>query len=178
MGPLQIAERIKEQFPDDVLGYTEFRDQVTVSVKRDNIVGICRYLHDDAEMGFDYPASLCGVDYMPREPRFEVVYNLYSIKHRHRIVLKADVPESDPNIDTVTGIWTGVNWHERETFDMYGINFNGHPDMRRILMPEDWEGHPLRKDYPVTGPAREWKGYEEVRDRKRKFAEFEWKPLK
>ena len=176
MGSLEIAHQLKEAFPDEVLNIREFRGQVNVTVRRDRIVDLCRYLKETPELAFEYPASLCGVDYPGRDPRFEVIYNLYSIRHRQRLVLNAQVPESDPTIDTVTGIWIGVNWHERETYDMYGITFTGHPDLRRILMPEDWEGHPLRKDYPLKGPEKEWKGYEEVKEKNRKFAEYQWKP--
>jgi NADH-quinone oxidoreductase subunit C len=165
MEPLVIAEKLKERFPQEVLEVTEFRAQVSVSVKRDRIRDICRYLYDEPEINMDYLSDLCGVDYLGRKGfRFEVVYNLYSLTHRHRIRIKALVPEDDPSIDTVTDIWSGANWHERETYDMFGIIFRGHPDPRRILLPEDWEGFPLRKDYPVAGPEGwEWQGYEEVK---------------
>jgi len=164
MEPLEIANRIKERFPSEVLDIIPFLDQVSVIVRKERIVDLCRYLHDDPDLYFDYLSDLCGIDYLGRIPRFEVVYNLYSIKHRHRIRLRAGVPEEDPNIDTVTPIWIGANWHEREAYDMYGINFKGHPDLRRILMPEDWEGHPLRKDYPLKGTQNEYKGYEELKE--------------
>ncbi|GAB4534673.1 MAG: NADH-quinone oxidoreductase subunit C [Thermodesulfovibrionia bacterium] len=165
MSPVEIADRLKERFAQEVLDVTEFRGQVSVTIKRERVREICRYLHDESGIEMDYLSDLCGVDYLgKRRVRFEVVYNLYSLKHRHRIRLKALVPEDDPSIDTVTDIWRGANWHERETYDMFGIVFNGHPDLRRILLPEDWEGFPLRKDYPVTGPdGWEWKGYEEVK---------------
>jgi len=163
--PLRIAERLKETFPQEVLDITEFRGQVSVVVRSERIKEICRYLHDEPDIRMDYLSDLCGVDYMnKRRVRFEVVYNLYSLKHRHRIRLKALVNEDEPFIDTVTDIWKGANWHERETYDMFGIIFRGHPDLRRILLPEDWKGFPLRKDYPVTGPDDwEWEGYEEVK---------------
>jgi len=90
------------------------------------------------------------------------------------IRLKAEVGEEDLTIDSVTSVWIGANWHERETFDLFGITFSGHPDLRRILMPEDWEGHPLRKDYPLKGPATEWQGFEAVLERSRRFREYEW----
>ncbi len=113
----------------------------------------------------DYLADLCGADYPDNKDRFEVVYNLYSIKHGHRLRVKALVPESDPSVDSVVPVWSGANWHEREACDMYGIVFNGHPDLRRILMPEDWEGYPLRKDYPLKGPDDdEYKGFEELKE--------------
>ncbi|MEW6001079.1 MAG: NADH-quinone oxidoreductase subunit C [Nitrospirota bacterium] len=173
--PLVIAERIKEKFPEEVIDITSFRDQVSVTLKRDKIVDICRYLRDDPELSFEHLRDLCGVDYLERkEPRFEVVYHLYSIKYRHMIRLKAQVPESDPKIDSVTPLWVGVNWHERECFDMFGIAFKGHPDLRRILMPEDWEGYPLRKDYPQMGPEKEWPGFVEVLEKAKQYKEFEW----
>jgi len=176
MGPLEIIDRLREAFPEEVLETAEFRGQPQVVLRRDRIVEICRFLRDEPDLAFDYPASLCGVDYLGRDPRFEVVYNLYSTAHRHRVILRAQVPESDAAIETVTGVWVGVNWHERETWDMFGISFRGHPDLRRILMPEDWEGHPLRKDYPLKGPEKEWPGYEEVKRKREMFGEYDWKP--
>ncbi|MBI5026865.1 MAG: NADH-quinone oxidoreductase subunit C [Nitrospirae bacterium] len=162
MESIQIAEKIKEKFQEDVLDIVQFLDQVSVIVRKDRIVGICRFLHDDPDLYFDYLADICGVDYPDREMRFEVVYNLYSIKHRHRILLKALVKETDPSIDSAMPVWIGANWHEREVYDMYGITFNGHPDLRRILLPEDWTGYPLRKDYPLKG-QEEYRGYEEIK---------------
>lgn len=163
MEPLEIADKLKERFPEEISDVSEFRGQVSVSVKKNRIVEICRYLHSDPSLHFDFLSDLCGVDYLGRKPRFEVVYNLYSIKHRHRIRLKAGVPEEDTDIDSVTPVWIGADWHERETFDMYGIHFKGHPDLRRILMPDDWEGYPQRKDYPLKGPEKEYAGYEEIK---------------
>lgn len=175
MEPLEIAENIKGRFPEEVLDVKEFRGQVSVTLRKDKILDVCRYLHNSAELSFDYLIDVCGVDYLGRkDKRFEVVYHLYSIKHRHLIRLKAEVPEDDASIDSVTPVWVGANWHEREAFDLYGINFKGHPDPRRILMPEDWEGHPLRKDYPVKGPEKEWTGFRDVLDRAKRFHEFEW----
>jgi NADH-quinone oxidoreductase subunit C len=175
MEPLEIAEKIKEKFPEEVLEIKEFRGQVAVTLKKARIFEICRFLHDEPELSFDYLADLCGVDFLgKKEKRFEVVYHLYSIKHRRGIRLKAEVAEDDPAIDSVVPIWAGVNWHERECFDMFGIVFKGHPDHRRILMPEDWEGHPLRKDYPLQGPEKEWPGFLDVLDRAKRFREFEW----
>lgn len=165
MEPLEIAEKIKERFPDEVVDITQFMDQVSVTVKREKIVDICRYLHGDPHIYMNYLSDLCGGDYPDRKFRFEIVYNLYSIKHRHRIRLKALVPESNQSIDSVVCVWAGANWHERETYDMYGIVFKGHPDLRRILLPEDWEGFPLRKDYPLKGfESWEYKGYEDVKE--------------
>jgi len=177
--PLALAEAIKERFPDQVLGTEAFRDQVTLDIRREGIVDLCRTLHDDTDFAMDFLADLCGVDFLgKRTPRYAVVYNLYSMTHRHRIILRAGVPEDDPRIDSVVPIWIGADWHEREAYDMYGISFTGHPDLRRVLMPEDYEGHPLRKDYPVKGPGPEgeWQGYLDVEEKARRFEEFRWKP--
>jgi NADH-quinone oxidoreductase subunit C len=177
MEPLQIADRLKERFPEDVLQTSEFGGQVSVSVKKENILGISGYLHDEPGLFFDLLRDICGVDYLgKKKPRFEVVYHLYSIKYRHMIRIKARVPEEDPVIDSVMPVWIGANWHERECYDMFGIVFKGHPDLRRILLPEDWEGHPLRKDYPLKGPApeNEWRGFKEVLEISKQCREYEW----
>jgi len=175
MEPLQIAEKIKEKFPDEVLEIKEFREQVSVLLKKGRILDICKYLHDDPELCFDYLVDLCGADYAESKQKLEVIYHLYSISNEHAIRLKAEVPAINPEIDSVTSVWTGVNWHERECYDMFGIIFKGHPDLRRILMPEDWDGYPLRKDYPVEGQDEEWRGFKAVLDRSKRFKEFEWK---
>ena len=175
MDPLEIAEKIKEKFPLEVVNVISFRDQVSVIIKKENIVDICKFLHDDPELDFDHLRDLCGVDYLnKKEPRFEVIYHLYSVRHRHMIRLNAQVSENDPKIDSLTFLWAGANWHERECFDMFGIKFKGHPDMRRILLPEDWEGYPLRKDYPLKGPEKEWSGFAEVLEKAKKYREFDW----
>lgn len=175
MEPLQIADKLKERFPEEVLDVREFRGQVSVTVRKGRILEICRFLHDDPEISLDYLRDLCGVDYLgKKENRFEVVYQLYSVHHRHALRLKAEVPERDARIDSVMPIWVGVNWHERECYDMFGITFSGHPDLRRVLLPEDWEGYPLRKDYPVKGPDKEWHGFEEVLERSKKYRQYDW----
>ncbi|MEW5745014.1 MAG: NADH-quinone oxidoreductase subunit C [Nitrospirota bacterium] len=165
MDPKDIAELIKDRYPTEVKEIKEFRGQVSVVVKRDRIKEMLRYLHDAPELYFNYLEDLCGVDYLgKKEPRFEVVYHLYSLRHKHMIRMKAEVPEEDCVIDSVVDIWAGANWHERECYDLFGVVFKGHPDMRRILLPEDWEGYPLRKDYPLKSDLgdREWKGLKEV----------------
>jgi len=165
MEPIEIANRLREKFPLEVENIKNFRDQVFVSVKREKIVEICRYLYEDDDIRMNYLADLCGVDYPERKYRFEVVYNLYSLKYNHRLIVKALIPESDPCINSVVPVWKGANWHEREACDMYGIVFNGHPDLRRILMPDDWEGFPLRKDYPLKGKeGSEYRGFEDLKE--------------
>lgn len=177
LDPKEIAEKIKETFPDQVIEVTEFRDQVSVIVKRDQTVPILKYLHDDPILSLDHLQDITAVDYLnKKDVRFEVVYNLYSIRYHHKIRIRAQVPENDPEIDSVVPIWAGANWHERECFDMFGIVFSGHPDLRRILLPEDWQGHPLRKDYPLEGPEldKDWPGFIEVLNRSKELKEFEW----
>lgn len=144
------VQMLKERFPDSVLDSYSFRGENTVIIKKDDIVETCKFLKDNPGLSFDFLSDLCGVDYMGREPRFEVVYHLFSISRHHRIRLKAMVGEGE-NIPSVVGVWSTADWHEREAFDMYGIVFEGHPDLTRILMPDDWDGYPLRKDYPLKG---------------------------
>jgi NADH-quinone oxidoreductase subunit C len=175
--PEQIAEMIKEKFPEQVVEVINAKDQVSVVIKRDQSFAILKYLHDDPMLSFDHLRDLTAVDWSKKkEVRFEVVYNLLSLKFRHIIRIKAQVPENDPKIGTVVPIWEGANWHERECYDMFGIEFVGHPDLRRILMPEDWEGFPLRKDYPLKGPEldKDWPGYTDVLKRSQELKEFEW----
>ncbi len=175
MEPLEIARKLQERFPDQVIEVTECRDQVGIVVRKDRIVEMLRWLHDDPSMQFNHLADLCGVDYLgKKDVRFEVVYNLYSISRRHRIRIRAQVPEDDCQIDSVTSIWMGADWHERECFDLFGITFNNHPDMRRILLPEDWEGYPLRKDYPLDGGGKNWKGYDEVLEKSKRLRKYDF----
>jgi NADH/F420H2 dehydrogenase subunit C len=150
-----IAEKIKARFPEDFLESREHRGQLAVSVKKDRILEICRFLHDSPDLAFNLITDVTAVDYPNDEERFEVVYHFYSIPKNQRIRLKARVREEDCTIDSVAGIWKGANFMEREAYDLMGIRFNGHPDLRRILLTEDFDGHPLRKDYPVEG--RGWR---------------------
>lgn len=176
MRAIEIAEKIKERHPSDIREIKEFRGQVSVILKKDNIKEILRYLHDAPELNFDFLEDLCGVDYLgKKEPRFEVVYHLFSMSHRHSIRLRAEVPEEDCSIESVVDIWKGANWHERECYDLFGIQFKGHPDLRRILLPEDWTGHPLRKDYPLKSNLgeMEWKGFKEVVEIAEKNRQYE-----
>ncbi len=155
MDPEQIAKIIEEKFPGQVQGTAAHAGQVGVLLKKDRIRDVCLFLRDDPSIRMDHLADLTAVDYSAfagdAGPRFEVVYNLISTVHRHRIRLKVRLPEEDPRIDTVSSVWHTADWHERETYDLMGIRFDGHPDLRRILLPEDWEGHPLRKEYPLKG---------------------------
>ncbi len=123
--------------------------QPTVIVPRDRIEDVLRRLRDRAELRFDLLGELTAADFWPREPRFEVVYLLVSTVHRHRLRVKVQLRGEDAHLPTAIPVWAGANWLEREVWDLFGIVFDGHPDLRRLLMPEDWTGHPLRKDYPV-----------------------------
>jgi NADH-quinone oxidoreductase subunit C len=144
--------KLKEKFSGSVLDVTEFRGETTVTVKKEDIVAICAFAKK--ELGYNLLSDVCGVDYLGRAPRFMVVYHLFNISTKEPLRLKAPVEEKDPRIDTVSGIWATANWHERECWDLMGIVFYNHPDLRRILMPDDWEGHPLRKEFPLQGPDR------------------------
>jgi len=131
----------------------DFRGQLSLVIPSEAIVEACRTLRD--EFGFDMLGDETAVDYWPeQEPRFHVVYQVYSLKHNLRLSLRCPLSGSSPSLPSIESIYPNANWHEREIFDMFGINFEGHSDPRRILMPYDWVGHPLRKDYPL--------GYEEV----------------
>ena len=142
-------EKLKERFAESILGVGEFKDELTIIVRKEDIVPVCQFLRDDPELSYNFLSDLCGVDYLERKPRFDLVYNLYSIGKNHRVRLKVQVDEGEIVL-SVTSVWSGANWFEREVFDMFGVRFEGHPDLKRILMPEDWEGHPLRKDFPLT----------------------------
>jgi NADH-quinone oxidoreductase subunit C len=125
------------------------RGELTLEIAPARIVSVCGFLKHDR--GFVRLSTVTAVDRYPSEPRFEVVYHLHSIEHNERVRLKCRLPGEHPLIESVTSVWRSADWYEREVFDLFGIRFAGHPDLRRIMLPDDWEGHPLRKDYPITG---------------------------
>ena len=125
------------------------RGELTLVIRRDRIEGVCNFLK--VKRGYRFLSDVTAVDWHPSEPRFEVVYHLYCHVRRERLRLKCRVSGEHPEIASVVPVWSAANWYEREVFDLFGIRFAGHPHLRRILMPDDWQGHPLRKDYPVTG---------------------------
>jgi NADH-quinone oxidoreductase subunit C len=127
------------------------RDEMTIFVERSSIREACVLLRDDQDCPFNFLSDVTCVDWFPSEPRFEVVYHLLSIPKKERIRLKVRLASNSVVLDSVTSVWPAANYFEREVFDLFGIRFTGHPYLRRIQMPEDWEGHPLRKDYPVEG---------------------------
>ncbi|MBI4429341.1 MAG: NADH-quinone oxidoreductase subunit C [Ignavibacteriales bacterium] len=151
MNNLTVVERLKSRFPAVPLETTEFRDELTVVVPKENIVEVCKFLKDDPDLEFDLLADLCGFDQYTPSQRFGVVYNLLSLKKKHRIRLKTFTDEENAKVPTVSSVWSTANWHERETYDMFGIVFEGHPDLRRMYMPDEFEHHPLRKDFPLMG---------------------------
>ena len=127
------------------------RDEMSIYVERSWIRDACTVLRDNPQGPFNFLADITCVDWYPSEPRFEVIYHLLSIPNKERVRLKVRVGGSNPTVDSVTPVWPAANYFEREVFDLFGIRFSGHPYLRRLLMPEDWEGHPLRRDYPVEG---------------------------
>jgi NADH-quinone oxidoreductase subunit C len=148
----RVLEVIKKRFGDAIVEtHSQFGDDTAV-IDPSRWKEVCRFLRDDPAMSFDMFVDLCGVDFPSREPRFEVVVHLYSIARRHRIRVKTRVGDSEGDeaiVDTLVDLWVGASWFERECFDMFGVTFRGHPDLRRILMYPEFEGHPLRKDYPA-----------------------------
>lgn len=127
------------------------RDEMTIYVDSAHLREACALLRDDSDCAFNFLSDVTCVDWTPAEPRFEVVYHLLSIPKKERVRLKVRLGSASPVVESVTSVWPGANFFEREVFDLFGIRFSGHPYLRRIQMPEDWEGHPLRKDYPVEG---------------------------
>jgi NADH-quinone oxidoreductase subunit C len=144
----EVVDALKSRFTDQILGSATFRDEHTVTIVADAIPGVCKFCKD--ELAFDYLVDISSVDNMGDEPRFELVYELYSMSRGHHLRLKAPLPE-DVDAPTVTGIWRTADWHEREVYDMMGIRFTDHPDLRRILMWDGFPYFPLRKDFPLEG---------------------------
>jgi NADH-quinone oxidoreductase subunit C len=162
-----VVAALKTRFGDAVLYDTEFRAQLIIWIAPDRIVDVCTFLRDEPRFRYNYLSDVAALDRLGMELetipsgvalnqalRFVVNYQLLSIPHKHRVWLKVALPSDNPIAPSVTAVWPTANFHEREVFDLFGINFSGHPDLRRILMPDDYQGHPLRKDHPL--------GYEEV----------------
>ena len=183
----RVLEALQKKFPSAVLSVTEDeqRGDLSAKVRAKNIVEVAHFLHDDPGMAFDHITDICSADYPDDLERFEVIYHFLSLPHSTRIRIKARVTEEEPSIDTVTSVWRGADFLEREVYDLMGIRFEGHPDLRRILLPEDYdEGHPLRKDFPAEGrgwrsrfeflprldePASEWSEAEIPDDQRHQF---------
>jgi NADH-quinone oxidoreductase subunit C len=146
-----VVERLRKWSPNAISEVIEFRGETTIVVPRNVLRDVAERCRSDKELQFNLLTDATSLDRYPLEPRFEVNYHLVSIPRSDRLRLKVRLSGSDAVIDSVVSVWPGANWLEREIFDLMGIRFNGHPDLRRILMPDDWEGHPLRRDYPVEG---------------------------
>ena len=142
-------KKLKEKFPAFIVEIIEFRGELTFIIRKESLIEVCQFLKNDPELKYDFLSDICGVDFLGREKRLEVVYNLYSIPNRWRVRLEVNLAE-DESVDSLTSLWDAANWLEREAYDMFGIKFDNHPDLKRILMPDDWIGHPLRKDFPLT----------------------------
>jgi len=145
-----LAEKLRAKFPEAILETVCCKDEVTHQVEKSAVAEVCEFLKHDSDFQMNYLVDVIGVDHYPDPPRFGVVYHLYSIPKRQRIRLKVRV-EDGASVATVTGIWPAADWPEREAYDMFGIVFDGHPNLKRIYMAPDWEGYPLRKDYPLRG---------------------------
>ncbi len=162
MTPLQ---RVQEQFAQEIIETHVFRGDETVVIRPNALLAVAKFLKETPDLDFNFLMDLTAVDYLffaggriQKEFRFEVVYHFFSLKHNNRIRLKVPLDEKNPEVDTLNGLWASANWYEREVWDMYGIRFKGHPNLKRILMYEEFEGHALRKDYqfdkrqPLIGP--------------------------
>ncbi|MFN8545120.1 MAG: NADH-quinone oxidoreductase subunit C [Candidatus Binatia bacterium] len=142
----QLHAQLRSRFGEAIGDLAGTGRDAGVTVAAASIADVCRFLRDDPALRFDCLSNQSGVDY-PKRDVIQVVYHLFSYPHRHWLVLKVDAPRDNPVVPTVSGVWSHANWEEREIFDLLGVTFEGHPDLRRILMPEDWPGHPLRKDF-------------------------------
>ena len=152
MAEINLAvKKLQEKFPASVLEVKTFRDEINVTIQKKDIFEICKFLYSDPDLQYQMLTDLCGVDFLPEQPRFEVVYLLYSMKAQQRLRLKIKVGESE-SVSSVESIWKAADWLEREVYDLFGITFDNHPDLRRILLWDGYEGYPLRKDFPVEGP--------------------------
>jgi len=159
---ISAVEMVRKRFPQAVVEMVEFRGEQTIVLVPEQLAAVCTYLQKQHQ--YTFLSSVTAVDWLERVPRYDVVYHLLSIPRRSELRLKVRVGqrrEEHPSVPTVVGVWPGANWYEREVYDLFGITFAGHPDLRRILMPNDWTTYPLRKDYPLTGfdlPEPHWGG--------------------
>ncbi|MCK6612684.1 MAG: NADH-quinone oxidoreductase subunit C [Ignavibacteriaceae bacterium] len=146
-----LEKLLSEQFPGVQFDYSEFRGELTVSFPKEIVIELCDYLKNEPLLDFIQLEDVTAIDWAKRSNRFQVVYQMFSIKNKFRLRLVTSVDESECEIDSVYSVWKSADWAERETYDMYGIHFRNHPDLRRMYMPEEFEYHPLRKDFPLMG---------------------------
>jgi len=149
-------QRIRKFDAHAVEDVQAFRGEMTIRIQANQLRAVCEFQRDEPDLSFKYLSDVTALDHYPSEPRFETVYHLLSFETNERLRLKVRIPGENPGVDSMVPVWPAANAFEREVFDLFGIHFEGHPDLRRILMPEDWEGHPLRKDYPVQGNITRW----------------------
>jgi NADH-quinone oxidoreductase subunit C len=149
-----VVDKLKDAHPDVVEEVVDFRGERTLFVQKDKLKAVCQFLRDDADLQYDFLSDIVADDYLPEFPRFALSYHLYSIPKNHRLRLRLWLEEPDEGPETVADVWAIATWLEMEIYDLFGIRFQGNNGLRRLFMPEDWQGYPLRKDYPL--------GYEEV----------------
>jgi NADH-quinone oxidoreductase subunit C len=154
VSPAELAERLADRFPDQLTA----RGETTVIAEREDLVKALAYLRDEGDLAFDLLSSVTATDWPGREARSWVAYELFSTAHKHRLRVKVALPEDDAHLPSVVALWPTANWHEREVYDFFGIVFDGHPNLRRILLPDGWEGHPLRKTEELGGVNTRFKG--------------------
>jgi NADH-quinone oxidoreductase subunit C len=154
VSPEELASRLRERFPDTLLA----RGEVTVVVDRGELLAALAALRDDPDLSLRFLSSVTATDHPGREPRFWVAYELRSLEHRHRVRVKVGLPGDDPRVPSAVPLFPTADWHERETYDFFGIVFEGHPNLARILLPDGWEGYPLRKDEPLGGVDTRYRG--------------------
>ena len=147
-----IIAKIRGWRSETIAGLLSFRGELTIVVRPDHLRPVAEFLYSDPDLKFTFLSDVTGLDRFPIEPRFELNYHLLSLSRREAVRLRTRVPGDNPVIDSVVPVWPTANWHEREIFDLLGVRFDGHPNLKRIFLPEDWEGYPHRKDYPVEGP--------------------------
>jgi NADH-quinone oxidoreductase subunit C len=153
-----VLTGLRDRFPEAVKEVGRHRGEVTIELDREPLVQVATWLRDDPSARFRLLSDLSGTDYPDRPDRLAVDYHLYSVDHNLRLRLKVRVTVADAHVPSVTGVWGTANWHEREVYDFFGVRFDGHPNLIRILMPEDWQGHPHRKDYPLGGVDVQYRG--------------------
>jgi len=156
----ELHERLRARFGDDVGALSEPRVDPSCPVRRERIVEVCRFAREEPGLELDFLEDLTAVDW-PKKNAIELVYHLFSFRHRHGLVLKVELDRASPKVASVEAVWKTANWFEREVYDLFGVDFPGHPDLRRIMLPDDWVGHPLRKDYQEAGG---WHGISNVRE--------------
>ena len=154
MNAAEIAGRIRDHFPDVYVA----RDEVIVLVDRGELIDALIRLRDQPDLSFGFLSSVTATDHPDKNPRFWVVYELRSVEHAHRLRIKVGLSDDDPHVPSVTSLFPTADWHERETWDLFGVVFDDHPDLDRILLPDDWEGHPLRKDEELGGVGTQYHG--------------------